>query len=307
MPADTIEDLILIPVHWPKANWLISFLNSLALHEVPESARILLVASNGGDLAHFAQALSYHPLEKNLVLLDAEAWIESAFGSDALFQRLRENADESVINLKKFLGLHWALQNGVEYAICLDSDTLAITGTSRIHEVARENHEQALYLGAGIGGISNRDLLGRILVESAGLFAPDEQKKIANFTDDHTLYTWFGDMPVYRREDLQAFFEYMTATHGSLVAFFSALRWATFDHMLYVFHRVSHGNARIFNYRKELGIAAPPEFLTPLELFKIGTATGYDVGWMGARAAFDHPEAFRILPNLTLLSHFDRF
>jgi hypothetical protein len=241
------------------------------------------------------------------VLLDAEAWLGSVFDSGALIQRLRQNTDNCAINLKKFVGLHWALQNGVEYTICLDSDTLAIAGIARIYEVARNNYEEALYLGAGIGGISNRDLLGSIIEASACLFGSDEQKRIADLTDGHTLYTWFGDMPVYRRADLGAFFEYMQSTHGSMASFLSALRWETFDHMLYVFHRLSCGNARIFNYRKELGIASPPEFLTPLELFKIGTATGYEVGWISARAAYDHPEAFRVLPNLSLLSHFDRF
>jgi hypothetical protein len=301
------EDLLLVPVHRPKMNWLVSFLNSIALYPVPEAARILLVASNERDARYFKQALSFHPLTNNLLYLDAEAWIADAFQSSALVERLRKNTDRCVINLKKVAGLHWALENGFEYAVCVDSDTLAVAGLAHLHEVARDNYDASLYLGATIEGAANRELLGGIIQKSAELFAPEEQKSIAEFTDGHTLYTWFSDVPAYRAEDLRAFFAYMQTTHGSMASFLSALRWGTFDHMLYALFRVARGQARIFDYGKELGIAVIPESLSPRDLFQIGTETGYEVGWMSAAKAYEHPEAFRILPNLSLLMHFDRF
>ena len=303
----TAETLILIPVHRAKANWLISFLNSLALYEIADDAKVLLITSDCTDHTHFTRALAYHPLAKHLVFLDAAEWIAFTLSSDVLLTRLLENSDGGIINLKKMIGLQWALQNGVQHVLCLDSDVLALAGLSRIHQVAKINHDKALYLGAGIAGVANCDLFGRIIAESAQLFDPDDQKKLAELTDGHTLYTWYGDLPVYGREDLTAFFDYMQAVHGSLEAFLTALRWATFDHMLYVLHRVACRGARIYNYRKELGIGASPEFLKPRELVDISAETGLEVGWIGASTAFDHPEAFRLLPNLTMLSHFDRF
>lgn len=304
---ERMEYLIVIPAHRPKINWLVSFLNSVALHAVPSEAKILVIASDRNDHHYFTQALSHHRLAANLLFLDAEAWIRDNLGSDALVERLRQNTDRCAINLKKFVGLSWALQNGVETTICLDSDTLAVAGLARIHEVARGNHEEALYIGGSIGRAPNRDLLAGIVRESATLFAPAARLEIAARTNGHTLYTWFADMPVYGAEHLRGFFACMEATHGSLALFLAALRWETFDHLLYMFYRVCFHGARIFDCHKELGIGAIPELLTPRELFQIGTATGYDVGWMSAGKAYDHPEAFRILPNLSLLSHFDRF
>jgi hypothetical protein len=306
MAENKTDCLILIPVHRPKMNWLVSFLNSLALFPMPEHGRILLIASNPNDCAYFTQALAPHPLAKNLLFLDAAEYLQHSFGSDALVKRLRENTDRCAINLKKMAGLHWSLKNGFEYAICLDSDVLAVAGFARIQEVARDNYEEALYLGAGTGGVANRDLLDSIMQGSANLFAPDEQVRIGDITNGFTLYSWFGDMPVYRAADLAAFFAYMETVHGSMTAFLTALRWETFDHMLFVFYRVALRGARIFNYRTELRILTLPEFLKPVDVFKISTATGYEPGWIGAAAAYEHPEAFRILPNLVMLSHFDR-
>jgi hypothetical protein len=305
MTTNQTDMIILIPVHRPKMNWLVSFLNSLALYDVPDHARIMLIASDRADFDYFVAALSYHPLSKHLMVLNAADWVASNYSS-ALLQRLQENAEGAIINLKKMIGLQWALQNGAQYALCLDSDVLAVAGLSQLYEIAKINHQKALYLGASIEGVENCDLLSRIIRETANLFAPDEQTTIAELTAGHTLYTWYGDLPVFAREDISAFFEYMQTVHGSMEGFLSSLRWATFDHMLYVFFRVSCRGAHIFDYRKKLRISALPEFLSPRELFIISMKTAYEVGWIGASNAYDHPEAFRLLPKLCLLSHFDR-
>lgn len=301
------QTLILIPVHPAKSNWLVSFLNSLALYGIADDAKVLLVATDCSDHAFFTRAFAYHPLAKHLVFFDAAEWTAFTFTSDTVLDRLMANADGGIINLKKMIGLHWALQNGFEHVLCLDCDVLAVADFKRIHDVANSNHKKALYLGAGIKGVANGELFGRIITESASLFSPDDQKRIADLTDGHTVYTWYGDLPVYGREDLAALFDYMQAVHGSLEAFLSALRWASFDHMLYVLFRVACRGARIYDYRKELGIGVPPELLKPRELVDISTETGYQVGWIGAANAYNHPEAFRVLPNLAMLSHFDRF
>ena len=306
MTANQADSIILIPVHRSKANWLVSFLNSLALYDVAENAKLLLIATDSSESVYFTGILSHHRLSKHLLLLNASDWITANF-SDALLQRLQENSDGSIINLKKMIGLQWALQGGIQYALCLDCDVLALAGLQRIHEVAKTNHQKSLYLGAGIADAPNCELLTRIIRETAGLFAPEEQAAIADLTSGHTLYTWYGDMPVFSRQDLISFFDYMQSVHGSMEGFLSALKWATFDHMLYVFHRVISRGARIFDYRKTLAITAPPEFLNPRELFAISMKTGYEVGWIGASTAYDQPEAFRLLSNLCLLSHFDRF
>jgi hypothetical protein len=265
----------------------------------------MLIASDRADFDYFAVALSYHPLSKHLMVLNAADWVATHFSS-ALLQRLQENTEGAIINLKKMIGLHWALQSGAQYALCLDSDVLAVAGLSRLFEVAKINHQKSLYLGASIEGFENCELLSRIIKETANLFAPDEQKAIADLTSGHTLYTWYGDLPVFARDDINAFFEYMQTVHGSMEGFLSVLRWATFDHMLYVFFRVSRRGAHIFDYRRKLRINVLPEFLSPRELFIISMKTAYEVGWIGASAAYNHPEAFRLLPKLCLMSHFDR-
>ncbi len=305
MTANQTDTAILIPIHRPKFNWLVSFLNSLALYDMPADARVMLIASDRGDFEYFAAALSYHPLSKHLMVLNAADWIASHF-SNALLERLRDNAEGAIINLKKMIGLQWALENGAQYALCLDSDVLAVAGVTQLYEVAKVNHQKALYLGASIEGVENCELLNRIIRETASLFAPDEQKAIAELTSGHTLYTWYGDLPVFAREELVAFFEYMQTVHGSMEGFLSALKWGTFDHMLYVYFRICCRGAHIFDYRKKLRISALPEFLSPRELFIISMKSAYEVGWIGASAAYDHPEAFRLLPKLCLLSHFDR-
>jgi hypothetical protein len=305
MPAGGSDDLIIIPVHRPKTNWLVSFLNSVAL-QGPDTQKLVLVTSNKDDAVYFGQALAYHPLADRIKFLDAEAYGWATFGSQQLVDRLRRNADNSIVNLKKFLGLHWALQSGADYCICLDCDVIALTTLSRVLEIGRDNYQERLYLGAGVEGFADSQRFRQVMQESASLFGPDQQKAIREVTENFSLYTWFTDFPVYRKDDLNGFFAAMSEVHGSFPDFLCALRWASFDHMLYMLHRVSRGDARIFDYRKSLNIDTAPENLRPQELLRIGLESGYEAGWISAKSAFDHPEAFRILPNLCLLMHFDR-
>jgi hypothetical protein len=93
----------LIPVHQPKMNWLVSFLNSIALYPVTNTARIL-IASHERDVVYFREALASHPLAKHLLFLNAEKWIDDTFHAGRLIEQLRHNNDRCAINLKKSQG-----------------------------------------------------------------------------------------------------------------------------------------------------------------------------------------------------------
>ena len=58
MTANQAETIIPVPVHRPKANWLVSFLNSLSLHDVAENVKLTFIATRSSGSAFFSGILS---------------------------------------------------------------------------------------------------------------------------------------------------------------------------------------------------------------------------------------------------------
>ncbi len=259
--------MIIIPCHRAKLGWLRKFLSS-AKGSVP----ILVIATDDGEQDFF---------RKNLVDFTVEIMSCESYARDlGLLLNITSN-NKGIINLKKFLGLHWCMTQGVEYTLCIDADCRVMTTTDQALADAAKNYERGMFFAAP----TFTDILLSINNACRGMFATDEILTITEKTKNGSLFNWFFDAPCYKGSDLVEFFAYMSQTHGSLGRFLSLLTWPTFDHIVFTYFLLAKRDATMFDY-SEHGIVNIPEGLSWDDLDEIADVFGYRPIWSAAEQTF---------------------
>jgi len=299
------KNCILIPVHWAKINWFISFLQSIQLKRaglgMPDFD-IVLAASNRDE----AMKLGHLPLEytKRLRIraFCVDEMLAVDFGSDALNDYYRHNRNQSIVTIKKIAGMKWALQAGYETILSIDSDVLAWSDLDGLFPCAKHNYDKNIYYArrAHVG------VCARINADCFTSFKPDDIGSLMAATDDGQLYSWFFDAPCYRAADLQAFFDYMASYHGSLAKWMTRFTSFSFEHLYFQFFRTLYQSSRLVEIPVE-EIQVHLEAISAPELAQIGRKYDYRPVWIAAERAMSMPEVTRTIPGLHLLLHFDRF
>jgi hypothetical protein len=119
-------------------------------------------------------------------------------------------------------------------------------------------------------------------------------------------YSWFFDLPSYRRKDLESFFNDMTEYCGGIDKFFLKLGRLSFEHLIFQFWRHVKRDALITNV-VEAGISNIPERMNFHDVLRIQERYGYSPAWFPCREIFHHPDIVHSINNLTMGYHFDRF
>jgi len=142
----------------------------------------------------------------------------------------------SIITFKKFYALKELMLSSFEYFIVCDSEIDIIienfTKDNILQKINNIFSNKILYGGK----VDNLDLID-INKTCSSLF-PNDLEKLSNITENYTLYSWFSDLPVYRREDLSDFFNKINYTN---------ILYRHFDHLIYQFFLLLNKQFTIIN------------------------------------------------------------
>ncbi len=297
---------IIIPVHPPKIFWAISFLNSLRLSHQKANARIVFACSNHADLGFFARTLSSLKLDGLAELINVEQHARYCFGHEEV-ERTLQDAGPAIINRKKYLALHWACMQQIEYSIVLDCDIMCLPNfdvDSFVGKVASSYNLKRQW-GATLAAELAALAYPKINEQSLQMFSVEDQEKVRELGWDR-IYTWFLDPPCYRLDDLQRFFSYMGEVHTNQRGFYEALSWHAFDNVVFTYFRALYCDTQILSYGS-FGIAHLPEWLSVEQLSALSHSAGFRPSWATLVSSLNSPSALQSsFPECSILYHCDR-
>ena len=299
-----MADALIIPVHPPKANWMLFLLHSIARHhgEAPLPFRIVLATSDEADHLHFERMLPLLPCAASIDLVCVGAYIRDGMRSPALLERFTNNVEGCIVNVKKLAAIHWAVfSGGYEWIACIDGDTLAAGRLDGLFPTLARNYEDGRYFGAPFPEATHH----LINATCRGLFSAEDSERLRLMTHNDVSYAWFFDAPTYRARDVRAFLDHMAGVHGDVDAFLCRITWHAFEHIVFLFWRCLHGGAAFIDY-SSLGVLDIPEFLRADGLKRLEDHFGCSPAWVALGEALMRPEVVDQLRNVLLLYHTDR-
>lgn len=310
--AFTMSFAIIIPVHRPKSNWLMSFINSYqsACQSEPKKSqdRIVLICTNSEEASFFSVfTRSFYP-DLSIEVVDIESFARNALRSGDIVLAMRRNLNGGIINYKKFLAMKWAGLKNIETYIIIDCDASFI-GRVNMSDFAidvRKYYDSKLIIGTEIDFKEDElSLCAAINRESMLLLAPEHQDYIRN-SGAARIYSWYLAPPTYTHKDVSEFFSYMERVHGSFERFLLKVRWYTFDNVVYNFFRFVAHDCSMLSY-KEVEADDIPENLDVKAIGRLRDRFGIEPVWIPATAAFNEPAySYGCLPKVKMIYHCDR-
>lgn len=213
---EIILDIALIIPTYPKHyQYIYNLLDKLYKNNI--KIDIYLVFSNQTDYDLFEMKSSIKPL--------------------MLLENLLDIYTTSIITYKKFLALHQLMNTNYDYFICCDSEIDIIpenfTGDNIRDKLRNIFLNKKIYAGD-----TNSSEYINILNTCANVFEKNDYNKLKSITNNFTYYFWWSDIPVYRRLDLQSFFNKINIT---------SLKPEHFDHIIYQYYLILTDNFHIIN------------------------------------------------------------
>ena len=130
-------------------------------------------------------------------------------------------------------------------------------------------------------------------------FSEGENALIKQKTDNLNLYTWWSDLPVYKREHLPDFFSRLTDI--------SQITYFHFDHLLYSYYLLANHDFKVVNITPLTGVHHSLEYLYTDEAGQLGAlrATGFGFGWL-SRKTFEFAPNYYLKQGTFMLNHLNR-
>jgi hypothetical protein len=142
----------------------------------------------------------------------------------------------SIVVHKKFHALEQLKNNTkYDYFIVCDAEIQIIpenfNNTNILNKINKIYENKIIYAGTDISR-------KKITETSANLFNNEDQNKLKDITQDFSLYYWWSDLPVYKREHLNDFFSKID---------YENINWYHFDHLIYLNYLILYHNFTILN------------------------------------------------------------
>lgn len=294
---------IVLPIHLKKINWLILFLSSIDKNILDDiNFDIILVVSNEDEQIRITRSLKSTMLDymKIIRFLDCDKYIGECLKNQVVLERYRANTDRCIVNLKKFVGLHWA-KDYYKYISSIDCDSLFRNKESVLEYNNRiaQNYHQNMYFGSE----DKLDAIQKTLETCSYYFDDMDRKKLQEITNNFTVYPWFFDVPSYLDDDLKDFFELMESKKD--ISFWQTQNWHTFEHIIFIYYRCLYKDSNLINYTHELR-ACRTEFLTNRDLISLKLKYGYMPVWTRLSNTFDVTIELLEGENVSMFYHTDR-
>jgi len=140
--------------------------------------------------------------------------------------------DRSVVEYKRLYSLKQMINTKYDYIISCVSETDIVPENFTKSNVTKKLND--IFTNKRLYGVKMPPLLP-IMSACANVYTGEEYKKIDTATNHLTLYTYFYDIPVYKREHIQNFLD--TIKYDTL-----KLTWFNFDNLMYDYYLVSVHN-----------------------------------------------------------------
>ena len=139
--------------------------------------------------------------------------------------------DKSVIEYKRLYGLKLMIDKPYDYIISCVSETDIVPENFTKENITKKLSD--IFTNKRLYGISiTNPFFTDIMTACANVYTGEDYRKIKGATNNLTLYTYFYDVPVYKREHIQDFL-------GKIKYDTLKLTWYNFDNLMYDYYLVS--------------------------------------------------------------------
>ena len=175
----------------------------------------------------------------------------------------------SIVTFKKFYGLKHLINSSYDYFIVCDAESEIVLEnftSSIVNKKINDIFDNKIIYGEK----TNRfKLLLDIMLISNNLFSIDQQEILQKETDNYSLYIWWSNLPVYKKEHLNEFFDIIN---------YDNICWHHFDYIIYEYYlilyhsfKIIDANTRIITlYLPTTTIEDETNQLNSLDSFKFG-------------------------------------
>jgi len=110
--------------------------------------------------------------------------------------------DKAAAIKKKFFGIEYLFTNlNYEYVICIDSDALFLRNADLLAICEKFYINKILFANS----IVKNDFMNSIICSSQRFFDKLIAEKIGKLLEDNTLYFWFNEIPIYKKDVFNRF------------------------------------------------------------------------------------------------------
>ena len=141
---------IIIPIHPPKLNFLVSFLKSIECHQLLSKTKvdIVLAVTNSAEGGYILRAIRTIGFELSIEILTIDRYIYDTLQLPGVGEFLKNGAGGAMAVLKKIAALHWASKDGDLLNVCVDADTFCMNWTQADIDLLISNYNQNSYFGS---------------------------------------------------------------------------------------------------------------------------------------------------------------
>jgi len=270
----------IIPVHPPKYDHIYNLINTLKEHHI--RIDVYLVLSDNKDYELFSLKQDIKPI--------------------IVYGDINEN---SIITFKKFYGLKYLMNSAYDYFIVCDSEVDVIpdnfTSGNVTDKLSSIFTNKKIYAGdiSQIEDEHTQSVLTSITKVCSSLFSIDEYEHLRHVTNDFNLYFWWSDIPVYKREHLQSFFDKIDYTN---------IVYRHYDHVIYQCYLILTEQFQIVDTTPITNTKWSLEMLdtTDKNILSKLLEIQYGFGWVTKKMFILPNMSFLMVNNVLLVYHLDR-
>jgi hypothetical protein len=274
---------LVIPIHLPKVFHISSIFSSLSNERFDtEEVRVTLVATGKYEKAVIERylAVTRAPMPRYCEVISALEVTEAA-GWTRLGEALSQNQrGGGRINMKKLLSVSRAFALGAEEVCCIDADTLLLKPVGSLFDQVEKNYARKVFFAAG----SPIDITKSTYRAAANFFSPNDEK-ILDEIYGVDRFSWFFDIPFYKREDFFQFLQHVAFLYGGVEEAWATLTWNHFDHILYVNYLLLRGDFKLLDLVPIVGDGKITDDLDLNDLDRIRDIHRYQPAWLTLTAA----------------------
>jgi hypothetical protein len=207
----------------------------------------------------------------------------------------------SIVTMKKFHGLQKMINGENEFIICMDSEIDIIPENISNENISKKIMQ--IFSNKKIYAGKNGEKLAERVAESSARVFKNDYERLKSLSSDFTLYSWWSDLPVYRKSDLTDFFEVINYNENKY-----KLIWEQFDHLIYQYYLLLRCNFEIINTTPITNLNWSLELLKNENhnILNSLLSIGYGYSWIN-RKFYENNKDFIESQGGFLIYHLDRY
>ena len=286
-----MKQAIIIPIYMGHKARFISLLSNLKTQSLVECS-LIFIATNLKEKIYFSILARLY--NKPISILNLEKLAKKSLNVGPWEFNRRIKKAESIINIKKLLGLNACFSMGYEHAIVIDSDITFFDDfdANDLFKKCYANYQKKVFYG-----VSHSDAWLSQITKSCLEYLNLEDRSIVN-----KVYSWFFDVPYYGCVEFKYFMKYLDQLYGD--EWWMHLDSLTFEHLLFQYFLVSQRGWRFDDY-SDIS-SSIPEFLSPKDLLKVSKSRDYWPSWISHQCISAMPDLKSFNPSLQIVYHIDR-